>query len=85
MKLKKNYYQILKILEKELKKKVKKFNNIIKIGRTHLQDATPISLGQEFSGYYIQLKKSIERIETALKRNLLFSTRWNCSWYRYKQ
>jgi len=57
----------LKILEKELKKKVKEFKNIVKIGRTHLQDATPLSLGQEFSGYYVQLKKSIERIEISLK------------------
>jgi fumarate hydratase class II len=57
----------LKILEKELKKKTKEFKNIIKIGRTHLQDATPLSLGQEFSGYHVQLKKCIERIEYALK------------------
>ena len=57
----------LKILEKELKKKVKEFKNIVKIGRTHLQDATPLSLGQEFSGYHAQLKKSIERIEISLK------------------
>jgi len=56
----------LKILEKELKKKSKEFNKIIKIGRTHLQDATPLSLGQEFSGYHFQLKKCIERIEYAL-------------------
>jgi fumarate hydratase, class II len=57
----------LKILEKELFKKSKEFKSIIKIGRTHLQDATPLSLGQEFSGYQIQLKKCIERIELALK------------------
>ena len=57
----------LKSLEKELKKKSKEFNKIIKIGRTHLQDATPLSLGQEFSGYQVQLKKCIERIEHALK------------------
>ena len=57
----------LKALEKELRKKVKEFKNIVKIGRTHLQDATPLSLGQEFSGYHVQLKKSIERIEIALK------------------
>ncbi|MDB9827215.1 class II fumarate hydratase [Candidatus Pelagibacter sp.] len=57
----------LKILEKELTKKSKEFKNIIKIGRTHLQDATPLSLGQEFSGYQVQLKKCIERIELALK------------------
>jgi len=57
----------LKILEKELLKKSKEFRNIIKIGRTHLQDATPLSLGQEFSGYHAQLKKCIVRIELALK------------------
>ena len=57
----------LNILEKELKKKSKEFKNIIKIGRTHLQDATPLSLGQEFSGYQVQLKKCIERIELAIK------------------
>jgi len=57
----------LKSLEKELNKKSKEFKNIIKVGRTHLQDATPLSLGQEFSGYNVQLKKCIERIEYALK------------------
>ena len=57
----------LKILEKELAKKSKEFKNIIKIGRTHLQDATPLSLGQEFSAYQVQLKKCIKRIEFALK------------------
>ena len=56
----------LEILNKELKKKVNKFKNIIKVGRTHLQDATPITLGQEFSGYHSQLKKCIDRIEIAL-------------------
>jgi fumarate hydratase, class II len=57
----------LRILEKELKKKSVEFKSIVKIGRTHLQDATPLSLGQEFSGYHIQIKKSIERIEYSLK------------------
>ena len=57
----------LKNLEKELNKKSKEFKKIIKIGRTHLQDATPLSLGQEFSGYQTQLKKCIERLELALK------------------
>ena len=60
----------LKILEKELKRKSVEFKNIVKIGRTHLQDATPISLGQEFSGYQTQVEKSIERIEYALKEIL---------------
>ena len=53
-------------LNSELKKKVKQFSKIVKIGRTHLQDATPLSLGQEFSGYQSQLEKSIERIKNAL-------------------
>jgi fumarate hydratase class II len=57
----------LKNLEKELKKNMKQFNKIVKVGRTHLQDATPITLGQEFSGYHAQLKKCIERIENALE------------------
>ena len=57
----------LKILEKELKRKSNEFKDIVKIGRTHLQDATPLSLGQEFSGYHTQVKKSIERIQYALK------------------
>jgi fumarate hydratase class II len=57
----------LKLLEKELKRKSREFKNIVKIGRTHLQDATPLSLGQEFSGYHVQIQKSIQRIEVALK------------------
>ncbi len=57
----------LKLLEKELKKKSNEFKKIVKVGRTHLQDATPITLGQEFSGYHAQLSKSIERIKNALK------------------
>tara|TARA_Y100000817_G_scaffold296016_1_gene271235 strand:+ start:52 stop:1440 length:1389 start_codon:yes stop_codon:yes gene_type:complete len=57
----------LKLLEKELAKKAKEFQKIVKVGRTHLQDATPLTLGQEFSGYQSQLKKCILRIENALK------------------
>ena len=53
-------------LEKSLNKKVKQFKNIVKIGRTHLQDATPLTLGQEFSGYEAQVKNSIDRIKKAL-------------------
>ena len=56
----------LEMLNKELKKKVSKFKNIIKVGRTHLQDATPLSLGQEFSGYQSQLEDCILRIKNAL-------------------
>jgi len=63
----------LKILEKELKRKSIEFKTIVKIGRTHLQDATPLSLGQEFSGYHAQLKKCIDRIEYALKEILFLA------------
>ena len=48
--------------------KAKAFANIIKIGRTHLQDATPLTLGQEFSGYVQQLANSIERAKGVLPR-----------------
>jgi len=56
----------LKLLNSELEKKSKQFNKIVKVGRTHLQDATPITLGQEFSGYHAQLSSCIKRIESAL-------------------
>ncbi|MCC8416990.1 MAG: class II fumarate hydratase [Rickettsia endosymbiont of Bryobia graminum] len=53
-------------LHTKLEEKAKSWNNIVKIGRTHLQDATPITLGQEFSGYVAQITYSLERIETSL-------------------
>ncbi len=56
----------LELLNKELKRKVNKFKSIVKVGRTHLQDATPLSLGQEFSGYQSQLNECISRIKNAL-------------------
>ena len=56
----------LELLNKELKIKVSQFKDIIKVGRTHLQDATPLSLGQEFSGYQSQLENCIYRIKNAL-------------------
>ncbi|OLL26456.1 Fumarate hydratase, mitochondrial [Neolecta irregularis DAH-3] len=51
-----------------LKIKVTEFSDIIKIGRTHLQDATPLTLGQEFSGYVTQIQYGIERVESTLPR-----------------
>ncbi len=63
---KKKLLPSLEILNKELKKKASQFKNIIKVGRTHLQDATPLSLGQEFSGYQSQLEDCILRIKNAL-------------------
>ncbi|YCI03767.1 class II fumarate hydratase [Ensifer sp. D2-11] len=56
----------LKHLHKALEEKVKAFDHIIKIGRTHTQDATPLTLGQEFSGYAAQVASSIKRIEMTL-------------------
>jgi len=56
----------LKTLLGGLEAKAKEFDHIIKIGRTHCQDATPMTLGQEFGGYAQQVKYSIERVEKAL-------------------
>jgi fumarate hydratase class II len=55
-------------LRDTLAKKSKEFNKIIKIGRTHLMDATPLTLGQEFSGYAQQLTLGLQRINDCLKR-----------------
>ena len=65
LKTKEKLLPSLKLLENELKKS-NQFKKIVKVGRTHLQDATPLTLGQEFSGYHSQLKKCIIRIESAL-------------------
>ena len=56
----------LEKLQKSLAKKVDEFKDIIKLGRTHLQDATPLSLGQEFSGYASQVEHGITRVNNAL-------------------
>jgi len=56
----------LKKLLKSLVEKEKEFDAIIKLGRTHLQDATPLSLGQEFSGYASALRHGVSRIEKSL-------------------
>lgn len=56
----------LKHLHKALDAKAKEFANIIKIGRTHTQDATPLTLGQEFSGYAQQIAYGIKRVESCL-------------------
>ena len=58
----------LKKLKNSLDKKIKEFKGIIKIGRTHTMDATPISLSQEFSGYLHQVKMSIKRIDKTIPR-----------------
>ena len=56
----------LKKLTTALKAKQAEFEDIVKIGRTHTQDATPLTLGQEFSGYVYQLEQGLKRIESAL-------------------
>ena len=57
----------LKKLTDALKIKSEEFGEIVKIGRTHLQDATPITFGQEFSGYFTQLEKGVERVNKSLE------------------
>jgi fumarate hydratase class II len=53
-----------------LEDKAQAFADIVKIGRTHLQDATPLTLGQEFSGYATQIRYGVERVQTGLPRLL---------------
>jgi fumarate hydratase class II len=56
----------LKLLHKALKKQASAFKDIVKIGRTHLMDATPLTLGQEFSGYARQIEKGLARVDQAI-------------------
>ena len=65
--IKNNTLPNLKKLRNSLEKKSKQFKNIVKIGRTHMMDATPITLGQEFSGYVSQIDHGIETINNSLK------------------
>ena len=58
----------LRHLHAALAAKSKAFEDIVKIGRTHMQDAVPLTLGQEFSGYAAQIELGLDRIEDALKR-----------------
>ncbi|MEM6811759.1 MAG: class II fumarate hydratase [Pseudomonadota bacterium] len=60
----------LQTMHEALEQKVKAFDKIVKNGRTHLQDATPLTLGQEFSGYAKQIEYGIARIENAMPRLL---------------
>ena len=56
----------VKLMQSDLAKKSNDWDDIVKIGRTHMQDAVPLTLGQEFSGYAALLKKDITRIEQTL-------------------
>jgi fumarate hydratase class II len=63
------YHRLLPMLEKlqkALASKQNEFKDIVKIGRTHLMDATPLTLGQEFSGYVTQIKHGITRVKNTL-------------------
>lgn len=60
----------LTTLRNALNDKSKAFKDIVKIGRTHLMDATPLTLGQEFSGYTTQIEYGIERVKNTLPRVL---------------
>ncbi len=66
LELNKNLLPALTHFLKILKEKEQDFKDIIKIGRTHLQDATPLTLGQEFSGYATQVSMAIQRIKNTL-------------------
>jgi len=63
--IEKDLLPALASLENAFSKKAKEFEKVVKSGRTHLQDATPITLGQEFSGYAAQIRYGIERIKRA--------------------
>ncbi|WP_343528596.1 class II fumarate hydratase [Sphingomonas sp.] len=67
----KQLFPALERLRAALDAKAKAWDSIVKIGRTHLQDATPLTLGQEFSGYVQQLANARDRIEGTLHRNIL--------------
>ena len=68
LELSENLLPALQSLHAAFVKKSQQFEKIIKIGRTHLQDATPLTLGQEFSGYAQQLEYGIERVRSAMPR-----------------
>lgn len=61
-------FPALRKLHAVLETKSQAFESIVKIGRTHLQDATPLTLGQEFSGYAMQIELAIERVQAVLPR-----------------
>ncbi len=64
------FFESSKVLEKSFQKKAAEFRKVVKAGRTHMQDAAPVTLGQEFSGYARQLEKGRIRVER-MAENLL--------------
>ncbi len=65
IKLLKEFYPIADRLEQALASKAREFRRIVKAGRTHMQDAAPVTLGQEFSGYATVIRKRVNRIREA--------------------
>ncbi|MEE2624566.1 MAG: class II fumarate hydratase, partial [Verrucomicrobiota bacterium] len=65
--LKENLVPSLEALRDSLQAKAQEFHGVLKIGRTHLMDATPVRLGQEFGGYAMQLTRAVDRTHKALK------------------
>ena len=63
-----NLLPAMRLLRDTFEEKTRAFSDIIKIGRTHLMDATPLTLGQEFSGYTQQLTNGVERVESTLPK-----------------
>ena len=66
MEMSKELLPALKTLHDALNDKAKAFDHLVKNGRTHLQDATPLTLGQEFSGYAAQIQNAIKRVENVM-------------------
>ena len=67
LELQNNLIPSINILKTTFEKKVKEFKNIVKIGRTHLQDATPLTLGQEISAYVEMLEKGLSQVDDSIK------------------
>ena len=68
LEIKNDLMPALELLHASLSEKAKAWDQVIKIGRTHLQDATPLTLGQEFSGYARQVENGMARVRAVLPR-----------------
>ena len=71
-------------LRNTLAKKANDFKNVVKIGRTHLMDATPLTLGQELSGYVAQLNHGLKALKNTLSHLFRNCFRRNCRWHLIK-
>ena len=71
-------------LQKTFAQKAAEFKDVVKIGRTHLMDATPLTLGQEFSAYAAQFKFRFTRTKKYPPTLKPISTWWYCSRYRFE-